>query len=93
MGDARTYLWPVHVSGHLIQTASLAGSLQMFLFRFGSGHYYEAMQLASSCNTDHDLSTDEAQLFQRCGWLLLVLEAFEVQADFSASNVTWKEYG
>ena len=64
MPQARHYFYPIHPSHALLSSPSLAASLYLLLLYFIHGRYAEVMSLVETCNTDHELSQEEAQIWR-----------------------------
>eukprot|EP00854_Cymbomonas_tetramitiformis_P005006 gene5006-6098_t len=78
-GSARTYLYPLPITGGGMLTPTLAAAAHLFLMRFLAGQYAEAFRVAPACFTDQPLTPEEAQLFER-----LVLLADDTHPDAHA---------
>tara|TARA_A100001015_G_scaffold259764_1_gene303937 strand:+ start:46 stop:2070 length:2025 start_codon:yes stop_codon:yes gene_type:complete len=63
LGDARHYLYPVHLSRCFLFTPTLASGMYLLLLRWIDGQYGEVFQLADFCVTDTPLKPDEEQIF------------------------------
>ena len=65
--QARHYLYPVHPSGALLGSRTLASSLYLLLLYMLHRQHAEALRLLEACMTDTELSQEEGQLWAALG--------------------------
>jgi hypothetical protein len=66
-GDITYFIYPVHVSGALIQSRSVASTLYLLALYMMSRKYGPAFRLIESCVCDRSFSTQELQIFNLLG--------------------------
>jgi hypothetical protein len=64
LGDARYFLYPVHVSFSFLFMPTLCSAMYMVLLRYLNMNFAESCKLAPSVATDAELSSDESLIFE-----------------------------
>jgi hypothetical protein len=67
--SVRQYLYPVHLSKHMLFTQTLASALNLVLLRFLGRQYADVFRLTQCCVSDTALSPEEVLLVEQLGKL------------------------